>query len=210
MAGEAALPRSAGVLLPSALAVSSLASALAMVAGARSGVTWIVTAAAAAFTVAAVIVAIAAERDVGRANATRPDASRDRLHAGAVTAAIAYAWGAVAMQGLYITPLTGLKWQHGWQYAAAMLLLACISIVIARRLRSSSPGLEATASLLAAGQAAVAGGGLIALVATGKLWSVRADWAANRVFAALAIAVLAISLSVLVAHIRPARASPTP
>src|SRR5262245_60380485 len=46
-------------------------------------------------------------------------------------AALAYAWGAIAMQAAYLTPLTGLKWQHGWQYALAMALLAVGSLWLA-------------------------------------------------------------------------------
>jgi hypothetical protein len=63
------------------------------------------------------------------------------------------------------------------------------------RLRLAAP--------LAAAQGLVAAGGLAALALSGKLWSTRADWAANRVFAALAVAVLAISVAYLVAGWRP-------
>jgi hypothetical protein len=130
--------------------------------------------------------------------------------------AIFYAWGAGSMQGLYLTPLTGLKWQHGWQYAAAMALLALATIAFERTLPRPLPGGDATgwrrhirwARPLAAAQAFVGGVGVAALLISGKLWSERADWAANRVFAALAVAVLAVSAASMVAQHRLREAAP--
>lgn len=129
------------------------------------------------------------------------------LRANALLSALAYAWGAVAMQGAYLTPLTGLKWQHGWQYALAMALLAVGSLAFAGPVgRGDRAGAERhfdarlrLAAPLAGAQALIAAGGLAALAASGKLWSERADWVANRVFAGLALAILAISASYLVA-----------
>ena len=120
-------------------------------------------------------------------------------------AAICYGWGAAAMQGLYLTPLTGLRWQHGWQYAAAMALLAAANYVFASSIpRPNDPTASQSARAfrwavpLAASQALVAAVGLAALAVSGKLASERADWAANRVFVGLAVAVLAVSLVALV------------
>jgi len=123
--------------------------------------------------------------------------------------AIFYAWGAGSMQGLYLTPLTGLRWQHGWQYGAAMAVLALASLIFERTMPRPMPGGDATgwrrhlrwANPMAAAQALVAVIGIVALIVSGKLWSERADWAANRVFAALAIAVFAVSFaSIVVQH----------
>jgi hypothetical protein len=177
-----------------------------MVIAARAGRPDIVTAAAALFALAAVVVAVVSNRPVLRRQRSEiwsPVAAHvAALRQSSVLAAICYAWGAAAMQGLYLTRLTGLKWQHGWQYALAMLLLAGASIWFARSLARMAQASAPTgdepqvrwAVPLAAAQACVAGAGLVALAVSGKMVSVRADWAANRVFVGLAVAILAISL----------------
>lgn len=191
-----------------------------MMIAAAHGLPGTVTLAASIYVAAAVIVAVLSNVDVWR----RPfsdDASAnvlaasDSLRRNAKLAAIAYGWGAVTMQGLYLTPLTGLKWQHGWQYALAMALLAMGSWAFVRTLRPAAAHTDPSgwrthfrlALPLAAGQALLAGGGLAALVLSGKLGSTRADWAANGVFAALAVVVLANSICALVSHHCLARAS---
>lgn len=192
-----------------------LASAALMVAAAATGRGEFVTAAAALFAVSACVVAVLCNIDAWR----RPlsiDADADALVAigalrrNAMLAATAFGWGALAMQGVYVTALTGLKWQHGWQYAAAMAVLGTGWWAFARTLRPALPGAERKgwaahfrwACPLALGQGLIAAGGLGALVISGKLWSIRADWAANRVFAALAVAILAISIATWVSHRR--------
>jgi hypothetical protein len=152
--------------------------------------------------------------DVPRRNA--PLASYVVLLQTTRLSAIFYAWGAGSMQGLYLTPLTGLKWQHGWQYAAAMALLALASLAFERTLPRPGPGGDVIgwrrrirwAGPMAAAQALVAGIGAAALLVSGKLWSERADWAANRVFAALAVAILAVSAASLVAQHRHRELAP--
>lgn len=122
---------------------------------------------------------------------------------------IAYAWGAVAMQGLYLTPLTGLKWQHGWQYALALALLAALSAAYVRMLwpppvpdNEGDPTARWTrlGLPLVIGQGVAAGGLLGWLLVSGKLASIRADWAANRVFVAVAVAIVAISVMGALTH----------
>ncbi|MFV0296345.1 MAG: hypothetical protein ACK5JT_09540 [Hyphomicrobiaceae bacterium] len=124
----------------------------------------------------------------------------------ALLAAIAYAWGAAAMQGLHITPITGLWWQHCWVYAIAMLLLAAGNLAFSRTLpiprRTERDGWDKlhyrVAWPLAFAQGAVAVGGLAYLALSGKLAADKVDWAANRIFAALAVAILAVSFATLV------------
>jgi hypothetical protein len=197
------------------LAAVGVLSAGAIMLAAREGLPGLATAAAAAFAVAAVAAAALTLRpspergEVPGPTGPLPPAAGGRRPS-ALLLALAYAWGAVAMQGAYLTPLTGLKWQHGWQYALAMALLAAASLAFAH-----SPGPDGRASgetrsstrlglaaMLAAAQALVAAGGLAALALSGKLWSTRADWAANRVFAALAVAVLAATVFDLVVRWR--------
>lgn len=198
------------------LAVLGAASAAAMVHGGASGRTGQVTASALLFALAAGAVAIWGNIEAWR-RAPLPDAranveaARGALLCNAWIGAAIYAWGAISMQGLYLTPLTGLKWQHGWQYAAAMALLAAGSVVFARTMRVEAQGEGGLGSLdrhgrlaipLAMMQGLIAAGGLAALATTGKLASMRADWAANRVFAGLAAAIIAISVATVVSHMR--------
>lgn len=204
-----------------AFAALAVLSAVFMIKAAAASRADLVTAAAAAFAVGAVLVAVLCNVEAWRRPSSSGDAAGDallasgRLRQNTWLAAIAYLWGAVAMQGLYLTPLTGLKWQHGWQYALAMLLLAAGSLAFERTLLPAVPGQDPRgwgrhfrlALPLASGQALVAGGGLAVLALSGKLGSVRADWAANRVFAALALAILAIAVCSLVSHRRLVPAS---
>lgn len=207
-------------LLGRTFAALAVLSAVFMIKAAAASRADLATAAAAAFAVGAVLVAVLSNIEAWRCPSSG-DAAGDallasgRLRQNTWLAAIAYLWGAVAMQGLYLTPLTGLKWQHGWQYALAMLLLAAGSLAFERTLLSAVPGQDPRgwgrhfrlALPLASGQALVAGGGLAVMALSGKLRSVRADWAANRVFAALAVAILAIAVCSLVSHRRLVPAS---
>jgi hypothetical protein len=106
--------------------------------------------------------------------------------------AIGYAWGAVSLFAVYLG--TPLKWQHGWQYAAAMALAAIGTHLVTRAIETRwSARLHKTLiwATLLHGWAAL--GAMTWLIASGKLYSVKSDWAANIVFAAgtLAIAGLA-------------------
>lgn len=193
----------------------ALFSAVAMVVGGVTGNGLVVSAAAASFALAVTVVAVAANFDLWRPRASNPATGGEReaassLATNAGLSAIAYGWGAIAMQGLYLTPLTGLKWQHGWQYALAMALLSLGSGLFARTIARPVAGADPdgwrthlrSARPLAAVQALVAGCGLAVLALSGKLASVRADWAANRVFSALAVAILAIAMVSLVSLAR--------
>lgn len=197
------------------LTVVAIVVALTMITAAGAGRAGLVTLAAGAFATAAAIAAVLCNLDAWRrpfagdphANAL---AASGQLRRNTGLGAIAYTWGAVTMQGLYFTPLTGLKWQHGWQYALVMALLAAGSYGFLRTLQPVLPGKDSRgwrghfrlAMPLAVGQALVASGGPAALALSGKLWSMRADWAANRVFAALAVAILAVSLCTIISHRR--------
>lgn len=214
VAAESRGPRISGRLLRRALWAAGLASLAAMLWAARAGHVPVVTWAATGFAAAAAVVAA-----VTLAQTLRWPQRSDRaplmpayvsLLQTTRLATLCYAWGAIAMQGLYLTPLTGLKWQHGWQYAAAMAVLALATFSFGRTMSQPLPGQDQTgwrshfrwATPLAVAQSLIAGGGLTALAVSGKLWSERADWAANRVFASLAVAILAVSLAGIVARSR--------
>lgn len=118
-------------------------------------------------------------------------------------------WGALAMQGLYTTRVTSLKWQHGWQYALAMLLLALGATIYAARLGSGNPDtrqkLLRLAAPLAIAQGLGGAVGIVALVFSGKLTAGRADWAANLVFFFGAMLMMVLAAISLRTHISTAR-----
>jgi hypothetical protein len=197
-----------------AVLAAGIASAIAMIWGAAAGRSDVVTAGATLFAVVAVLAAVVTGRQAWNWSSA---ASRAPLMPAYVAllqttrlATIAYAWGAVTMQGLYLTPLTGLRWQHGWQYAAVMALLAVASALFSRSMKQPLPGENPAgwerhfrwAMPLAGAQGVVAFIGAASLLVSGKIASVRADWAANRVFLALAVAILAVSLASLIVQRR--------
>lgn len=105
--------------------------------------------------------------------------------------ALGYAWGAISLAAVYLG--TPLRWQHGWQYALGMALIAAAIYLTARGFaRHWSPerrGLLAWITLLH-GWAAT--GGLLWLIATGKLLTGKSDWAANVVFVGGAVVIAGI------------------
>jgi hypothetical protein len=110
---------------------------------------------------------------------------------------IAWTWGAGAVSMLAVYLLSGLRWQHGWQYGTGMLLISGLGFSYAVNVGLAQspmrqPRYLTTAALLAAVQGIAAIGGIMILVLSGKVASPRGDWAANIIFVAggLAIAVL--------------------
>lgn len=121
-------------------------------------------------------------------------------------AAITYAWAGLAMQALYTTPLTGLRWHHGWQYAIAFALLAFGAFLLARALGpqaacASQLHPKRMTAPLAVAQAIVAALGLVYLAGSGKLLLHRADWGANIVFVSAALAIMILSAISLRTHV---------
>lgn len=122
-----------------------------------------------------------------------------------VLAAIVYAWGASAMFTVYA--LSGLAWQHWWQYGAGMALLALAALLCARYLAGDHEGSAPSQSLtilaaITTAQAIAVGIALAYLVASGKLATAKADWAANHIFIAGGVAIGLISLVSLVTYRR--------
>lgn len=116
--------------------------------------------------------------------------------------AIAYAWCGTALQAAYVTPVTGLRWQHSWQYGLALALMAVLTFgyaqwtghrrsAVASRALAIAPLLAFVQSLLAAGVAAF-------LIVSGKLLTRRMDWAANQIFLFGSLVVLVLTLMSLV------------
>lgn len=109
--------------------------------------------------------------------------------------ALTWGWGGVSLLLAYGP--AGLKWQHGWQYGSAMLLIAIGLALYSRRIVFGSPG-AAPAALEWGRRAAfvqgfACGTGLAWLIASGKLSTTKGDWAANDVFFAGSIALVVLS-----------------
>lgn len=172
----------------------------AVVGAAMLGNARFVTIGAAVFAFVAVGVAVRLNAITRRLPQT--DAAASALAMNNRLIALAYLWGALAMQGLYTTTLTGLRWQHGWQYATLMLVLAVVAFVLARRLADPAEhvALLRLATPLGIAQS-VAGGWVMGfLLVSGKLQSVRPDWYANQIFFQLALTVMLLGVISLRTH----------
>ncbi|MGD9786117.1 MAG: hypothetical protein AB7E80_06490 [Hyphomicrobiaceae bacterium] len=133
----------------------------------------------------------------------RPVARAGAGNAGLLAAA--YAWGALAMLAVYM--LSGLKWQHGWQYGSGMAMIAAGLMLYSRAVltpgsRFARPRwLDTVATLsLVHGIGVIAGLGF--LVSSGKLGGPKADWAANHVFVVGALTILVVTALSLITHVR--------
>ncbi len=113
-----------------------------------------------------------------------------------LTALIYGACGA-AMFAIYL--LTPLRWQHGWQYALALTLAAVGAAVYARRLEASGVSVDFAAQL-AGLQAIAVAVALIWMIASGKLDTVKDDWAANAIFLAGGFAIVVVSVVAVKTH----------
>lgn len=100
---------------------------------------------------------------------------------------LGYAWGAASMFAVYL--LSGLKWQHGWQYGAGMAVIAAILFAYSHALATPNSPLRAPANMdiarvATALHAIAAAIGLLWLLFSGKLETTKGDWAANDIFMA--------------------------
>lgn len=109
---------------------------------------------------------------------------------------LAYLWCGLAFFAIYLG--TNIRWQHGWEYGSAMLLIAGAYAYYLTRLRdpddslSKPPAIERMVKF-AAYQAFLVGAGLVWLIGSGKLATLRGDWAANQLFLAGGFAVICLS-----------------
>ena len=187
------------------LAVSVLGMGMAV--GAARVHVWLVTASAGSFALWAIGIGIVINLPHWR----KP--SDGRAHVGELAAVFrqnvrlmsaVYAWGALSMQTLYTTSLTGLRWQHGWQYALLMLLFALASFHVAQALGDPDPKYRspwlAWAVPMTIATAFLSAFALLFLVFSGKLAVRRADWAANIVFLFGAITMMVLAATTLRSH----------
>ncbi len=171
---------------------------IGQVMGARAGSAWMSGAAALFLPVMSTFVALRVNAPYWSARTVfnEPDtiATASRRNA----RLIAWTWGAGAASMLAVYWLSGLRWQHGWQYGSGMALIAALGFGYSLRLGHAESALRTprhlkAAAMLAAAQGIAAIGGILVLVLSGKVASVRADWAANIIFVAGGLAITVLS-----------------
>ena len=175
-------------LIIPALVMALLCSAAVMWSGAGSGNSTATAVSAAAFVATVLLVAWRMNERLWSGRDHHGDSLNVRklsaLRRNARMAVLIYAWGALAMFAAY--KLSGLYWQHGLQYSAAMLLFA---VGIFAWVHYAAPGSRLAqpegvkrAQQLNLVHGAAATSALAFLIGSGKLWANRADWVANQVF----------------------------
>lgn len=184
------------------IAVVCLAAFVASCSSANAG---IASVAALTFTVLSLVAAVR-DKNEGLAVARAEGAeAADHLRVSlSDLLALVYVWGGLAMSITY--QASGLKWQHGWQYGLGMLLIGTGIALYARWLRKfpAGPSKDAARSravrlVMVQGVAALLG--LLWLVFSGKLATLRDDWAANIIFLAGGSAVAGISAVIAQLHL---------
>lgn len=119
--------------------------------------------------------------------------------------ALTYAWGGLALLAVY--KLSGLKWQHGWQYGCGMGVIAGSLLVLVHKLGDEASALRSPAGIrklanVVLAQAIAASLGLVYLIGAGKLTAGKRDWAANHVFLVGGFVIVIVSLIAYRAHAR--------
>lgn len=146
--------------------------------------------------VAAILINAVAWRKTVTADKIAASASAVRRNAR--LAGLIYTWGAAAMFAVY--SLSDLNWRHAWQYGLGMAIIGIGVFIYIYRLGSSQastiPPLYLT---ILHGAAAI--GGLIYLIGTGKLQTIKSDWAANEVFLWGGVGIVALCLLSLITQL---------
>lgn len=180
------------------LVLALFASVVVMIVGAGREQAMVTGLGAGVFAALAVAIGLGLNQPLWRLEASRitPEAAPVAAQRNAKLMALVWAWGAAAMAGVYT--LGGLRWQHDWQYGSGMALIALFTWVFGTLIaRTGQPatqqmllwrGLQLTVF-----QGVGAAGGVIYLLATGKLMSFRSDWAASQIFLAGGIAIALLS-----------------
>lgn len=108
---------------------------------------------------------------------------------------LVYVWGAATLFLVYSA--SGLRWQHGWQYGLALALIAAGMAHYAKLLGQNQPELISDSAIeravvLASVQGIAVSVVLVWLVASGKILTPRADWAANLIFVAGGLSIVCL------------------
>ncbi len=195
------------------LLVAYSSAVIGQVIGARAGAPWISGVAALLLPVMSILVALRVNGPywAGQSGLHSPDAIAAASRRNARL--IAWAWGAGSASMLAVYLLSGLRWQHGWQYGSGMALIAALGFGYSLRLGDTQSILRRPqhlklAAMLAAAQGIAAIGGILVLVLSGKVASVRADWAANIIFVAGGLAITVLSAIAVRTYARLTRDEP--
>lgn len=199
MSLQKAMPWLAGLLL---------ASVAVMWWAAAHGTRMISAVAAFGFVAAIVVTAQVVNAAAAHRPGHEPRAQFHMLRRNMRLTALVYAWGAAAMMAVYV--IGDLKWRHGWQYGTAMALIAGALLWLVDRLGRpgntlDTPRLFSCVVPLTLAHGLAAAGGIIFLVGSGKLSTVKGDWAANHIFLAGGLGVAALALIAARTHRRLAR-----
>lgn len=183
------------------------ASAVLMALVASMGRSWYTTAIAAMFTLFILASAIATNARSRKAG-DPANIQRTALRATTVFTTLLYVWGSAALFAIYLG--TPIRWQHGWQYATLMGLIAVGHAVYLRQLAKDSTVAKAAASvsravILAAMQGIAAAITLVWLIASGKLATRKGDWAANDIFVAGLFTLVCLSALIVATNMRLSR-----
>jgi hypothetical protein len=121
----------------------------------------------------------------------------------AVLAALVYAWAATAMFAIY--SISGLAWRHWWEYGAGMSLFAVLLLLYTYALAAGQSALRSLRALniiiaLTAVQAGAMVMALLFLAFSGKMHTLRDDWAANYVFIAGSLMLLLVSITAVLTY----------
>ena len=123
---------------------------------------------------------------------------RDAMRTNASLIMIAFLWCGLAFYVVYLG--TPVRWQHGWEYGSACILLAGLYAYYVKRLSNPGDRLAQTPAIdrmakIAGYQAVLIGIGLIWLIGAGKLVIThKGDWAANQLFLSGGFAIMCISV----------------
>ncbi len=159
---------------------------------------------AAAFAILLVIAGLRSNSPLWRRGATKSMATpRQALWLTTLLIMLAYFWCALAFYAVYLG--TSLRWQHGWEYGSAMLLVAVGHAIYLWHLDDpnasvSTPKAIGRAVALVALQAVAIACGLLWLIQSGKLSSLKGDWAANQLFLAGGFTVMCLSVIIVKTH----------
>jgi hypothetical protein len=171
---------------------------IGQVIGARVGAPWLSGAAAVFLPVMAITVGLKVNAPYWNPKAARNDPAALALASRRNARLMAWTWGAGAISMLAVYLLSGLRWQHGWQYGLGMLLIAGLGFLYAVSLGAAGsvwrqPRYLNAVAMLAAAQGIAAIAGVMILVLSGKVASQRGDWAANIIFVTGGLAITVLS-----------------
>jgi hypothetical protein len=129
---------------------------------------------------------------------------REALRANLFFIMLAFLWCGLAFYAVYLG--THVRWQHGWEYGSACILLGVAYAYCVKRLSNADDSLARPTAIdrmtrIAGYQAILIGIALVWLIGAGKLVTHKGDWAANHLFLAGGFAIMCISVMLIKTNI---------